>query len=63
MAYTISELTKKAQNVEELIVLAKENGIELSLEEAQEQFAKFNTDHASLSEDQLVHVAGGRTVY
>lgn len=51
----IAELARKAQNVEELITLAKEAGIELALEEAKKIFAQ-------VSDEDLSDVAGGINV-
>ena len=52
MMNKIAELARKAQNVEELISLAKEAGIELALEEAKKLFAQ-------VSDEGLADVAGG----
>ena len=54
MANNIAELARKAQNVEELISLAKEAGIELMLEEAKSYFAQ-----AAVSDQDLESVMGG----
>ena len=62
MAYTISELAKKAQNVEELIVLAKENGMELFLKLTSDINKKNELDNSIASDifkrkssDSIVH--------
>jgi len=57
MANNIAELAKKAQNVEELISLAKEAGIELALEEAKSYFAQ-----AAISDQDLESITGGAAV-
>ena len=50
---------REAKSVEELIALAKENGIELTEEEAKEYFAKLNPTKGELSDDELDDVSGG----
>ena len=50
---------KEAKSVEELIVLAKENGIELTEENAKMYFEQFNAKKGELSDDELDAVAGG----
>ena len=60
------EKAKNAENAEELVAIAKENGIELTAEEAKTYFAKLNTKSGELSDDELDNVAGGRkcgTIY
>lgn len=63
------KLLEKAQNAktaEELVAIAKENGIELTAEEAKTYFAKLNTKTGELNDDELDNVAGGKkcgTVY
>ena len=54
MTNIIAELACKAQNVEELISLAKEAGIELTLDEAKKLFAE-----ACVSDKDLENVSGG----
>ena len=54
MAKNIAELALKAQNVEELIALAKEAGIELALEEAKKFFSQ-----ACIDDQDLENVSGG----
>ena len=50
---------RKAESVEELLALAKENGIELTDEQAKEYFAQLNPTKGELSDDELEDVAGG----
>ena len=50
---------RKAESVEELLALAKENGIELTNEQAKEYFAQLNPTKGELSDDELEDVAGG----
>ena len=50
---------RKAESVEELLALAKENGIELTNEQAKEYFAQLNPPKGELSDDELEDVAGG----
>ena len=50
---------RKAKSVEELLALAKENGIELTNEQAKEYFAQLNPPKGELSDDELEDVAGG----
>ena len=50
---------RKAKSVEELLALAKENGIELTDEQAKEYFAQLNPTKGELSDDELEDVAGG----
>ena len=50
---------RKAESVEELLALAKENGIELTNEQAKEYFAQLNPPKGELSDDELVDVSGG----
>ncbi len=63
------ELLEKAKNTksaEDLITLAKENGIELTAEEAKTCFAQLNSKNGALADDELDNVAGGRkcgTIY
>ena len=49
---------KAAKSAEELLALAKENGLELTEEEAKTYFAQLNANGA-LSDDELDAVAGG----
>ena len=50
---------KEAKSVEELIALAKENGIELNQEDAKMYFEQLNAKKGELSDDELDAVAGG----
>ncbi len=49
---------KEAKSVNEMIDLAKANGVELAKEKAQELFDKFNSN-GELNDDILDSVAGG----
>ena len=49
---------KAAKNAEELIALAKENGIEMTEEEAKNLFAKLHAE-GELADDELGNVSGG----
>lgn len=51
--------SKAAASAEELAVIAKENGIEMSAEEAAAYFAKLHPATGELSDDELDNVAGG----
>lgn len=53
------EKAKQAKTAEELLALAKENGVELTAEEANTYFAKLNVQNGELSDDELDSVAGG----
>lgn len=50
---------KEVKNIEELIALAKENGVELTEEKAKDYFAKFQLKNGELADDELDNVAGG----
>ena len=50
---------KEAKSVEELIALAKENGIELTEEDAKMYFEQLSAKKGELSDDELEDVAGG----
>lgn len=57
-----NELVEKAQSAksaEELLAMAKENNVELTVEEAAGFFAKLNPAMGELSDDELDAVAGG----
>ncbi len=54
------EKAKQAKTPEELAALAKENGIELTSEEANTYFAMLNPKTGELGDDELEDVAGGR---
>ncbi len=55
------EKAKLAKSAEELIALAKENGTELTEEEANTYFAKLNKN-GEISDDELDSVSGGGCV-
>lgn len=62
MAGITSELiekARKAENPEHLVVLARENGIEMTEEEAKMQFANLHPQQGELSDEELDNVAGG----
>ena len=50
---------KEAKNPEELMSLAKENGVELTEECAKAYFEQLNPKTGELSDDELDNVAGG----
>ena len=50
---------KQAKSPEELMALAKENGIELTEESAQAYFNQLNPKMGELADDELDNVAGG----
>lgn len=52
------EQAKKAKSAEELMSIAKENGMELTKEEAEAYFAQLNKS-GELSDEELDNVAGG----
>ena len=52
------EKAKEAKSAEELLSLAKENGMELTKEEAEAYFAQLNKS-GELSDEELDNVAGG----
>lgn len=54
----IIEKAKRAKSAEELTALAKENGIELTEDEAKEYFERLNKSD-ELSDEELDNVAGG----
>lgn len=60
MSFTKEQLTKakQAKSVEELLTLAKENGMELTEEEAAKHFAEWHKE-GELSDDELNNVSGG----
>ncbi len=49
---------KEAKSAEELMTIAKENGVELTEEEASEYFARLNVS-GELADEELDNVAGG----
>ena len=50
---------KEAKTPEELLALAKENGIEMTAEEAQKIFAQLHSQSGELADDELDNVSGG----
>ena len=50
---------KEAKSVEELMALAKENGVELNEEDAKMYFEQLNAKKGELPDDELDCVAGG----
>ena len=53
------EKAKTAGSAEELLSIAKENGINLTFDEANTYFAQLNSTSDELSDDELVNVSGG----
>ena len=53
------EKAKVAKSAEELLEIAKANGIELTADEAATYFAQLNPKSGELDEDLLVNVSGG----
>lgn len=53
------EKAKNAKNAEELLALAKENGVAMTEEEAQMYYSQLNPTSGELSDDDLDAVAGG----
>lgn len=61
MNYT-SEMIEKARlagNPEELLALAKENGMEMTAEEAQKNFALLHPQDGEIADNELDNVSGG----
>ena len=58
MTEEMTKKAKEAKNVEELIALAKDNGIELSKEKAEEVYGKLNCN-GEIPEDEIDFVSGG----
>lgn len=54
----ILEKAKQTKSVEELLAIAKENGVDLSVEEAQGYFAQLHKS-GELADEELDNVAGG----
>ena len=50
---------KQAKSVEELLTLAKESGVEMTAEQAQEYYTQFHPKSGKLADDELDNVAGG----
>lgn len=57
----IIEKAKKVRNAEELLVLCKENNIDLLYEEATLNFAELNPKIGELLDEELDNVNGGKT--
>lgn len=53
------EKAKNAKSAEELIIIAKENGIELTDKQAEEYFGKISIASGEVSDDELDNVSGG----
>ena len=53
------EKAKEAKSAEELIALAKDNGVEMTADEAATYFAQLNPKSGELDDDELDAVAGG----
>lgn len=53
------EKAKQAKSAEEILVLAKENGMEVTREQAAAYYAQLNPVSGELSDDELDNVAGG----
>ena len=60
MSFTNEQIlkAKAAKSVEELLALAKENGVELSEEEAKKYFAEWHRE-GELSDEELQNISGG----
>ena len=54
------EKAKAAKSAEELLALAKENGVEMTADEAATYFAQLNPKSGELDDDDLDAVAGGK---
>ena len=53
------EKAKVAKTAEELLEIAKANGVEMTADEAATYFAQLNSTRDELSDDELVNVSGG----
>lgn len=53
------EKAKEAKNPEELMTLAKENGMEMTEESAKAYFEKLNPKTGEIADDELDNVSGG----
>lgn len=53
------EKAKQAKSAEELLILAKENGMEMTEEEAKAYYAQLNPVSGEIADDELENVAGG----
>lgn len=59
LTHEMIEKAKTAKTAEELMALAKENGVELTDEEATAYFTQLNPTTGELADDELDNVAGG----
>ena len=59
MKKDLLEKAKQAKNPEELMSIAKENGIEMTEESAKAYFEQLNPKTGEVSDDELNNVAGG----
>lgn len=62
MTEEMIQKAKNAKSAEELLTLAKENGIEMTPEEANARFVELHPRQGELSDDELDNVAGGCNV-
>ena len=64
MNFTPEQLTeaKAAKSAEELLALAKENGVEMTEEEAAKRFAEFHKE-GELSDEEMENASGGSFCY
>ena len=53
------EKAKAVKSAEELLTLAKENNLEMAIEEAESYFATLNPTQGELADDELDNVSGG----
>ena len=53
------EKAKQAKNAEELLTLAKENGMEMTEDQAQAYYAQLHPTSGEMADDELENVAGG----
>lgn len=53
------EKAKQAKSAEEILALAKENGVSMTEEQAKTAYAKFHPVSGEMSDDELENVAGG----
>ncbi len=59
MEKELIEKAKQAKTPEELLALAKENGIEMTKEKADEYFKQLSTSSGEISDDELDNISGG----
>ncbi len=55
----IMEKAKQAKSADELLTIAKENGMEMTEEEAKAYFAQLHPASGEIADDELENVAGG----